>query len=243
MDEVGLAVIGSTGVIGRVHIDAINRLDHCRLVGINARRQEPLQRQANELQVAHYATLEEVLTAPGVDAIVIATPHPSHLEIVLKAAEAGKHVLVEKPMGVTPAEADSMIDAARSAGVKLGVLFNNRFRPEALKAKELIEQGAIGEVCRTNMSSVMLRTQDYYDRLDWRGTWHMEAWFTEFQNSEGGLSHVINRSASLCRSSGHALSSIAFASSFSVLSWRRLDSLSFWTSSLAAGGKGRSGLS
>ena len=174
MDEVGLAVIGSTGVIGRVHIDAINRLDHCRLVGINARRQEPLQRQANELQVAHYATLEEVLTAPGVDAIVIATPHPSHLEIVLKAAEAGKHVLVEKPMGVTPAEADSMIDAARSAGVKLGVLFNNRFRPEALKAKELIEQGAIGEVCRTNMSSVMLRTQDYYDRLDWRGTWHME---------------------------------------------------------------------
>lgn len=173
-DEVGLAIIGSTGIIGRVHIDAIAQLDSCRVVGINARSQEPLRQQAMEQQVAMYATLDEVLEDPQVDAIVIATPHPSHLEITQKAAAAGKHILAEKPMGVTPSEADGMISAAKSAGVKLGVLFNNRFRPEAIKAKELIQQGAIGAINRVSMSSVMLRSQDYYDRLEWRGRWDTE---------------------------------------------------------------------
>lgn len=173
-DKVGLAVIGSTGIIGRVHIDAIAQLDSCRLVGVTARKQEPLRRQALEQQVVMYASLDEVLEDPEVDAVVIATPHPSHLEITLKAAEAGKHILTEKPMGVTPSDADAMISAAKSAGVKLGVLFNNRFRPEAIKARELIQQGAIGAVNRVSMSSVMLRSQDYYDRLDWRGRWDTE---------------------------------------------------------------------
>lgn len=173
-EKIGLAIIGSTGIIGRVHIDAIAQLDSCRLVGVNARRQEPLRQQALEQRVAMYASLEEVLEDPEVDAVIIATPHPSHLEITLKAAQAGKHILTEKPMGVTPSEADAMIAAARSAGVKLGVLFNNRFRPEAVKAKELINQGAIGAINRVSMSSVMLRSQDYYDRLEWRGRWDTE---------------------------------------------------------------------
>jgi len=173
-EKVGLAIIGSTGIIGRVHIDAIAQLDSCRVVGINARRQELLRQQALEQQVAMYATLEEVLEDQEVDAIVIATPHPSHLEITQKAAAAGKHILAEKPMGVTPSDADGMISAAKSGGVKLGVLFNNRFRPEAIKAKQLIEEGAIGAINRVSMSSVMLRSQDYYDRLEWRGRWDEE---------------------------------------------------------------------
>jgi UDP-N-acetyl-2-amino-2-deoxyglucuronate dehydrogenase len=174
LDKVGLAVIGSTGVIGQVHIDAISKLESCRLVGVNARRQEPLRQQAKELKVARYATLDEVMEDPAVDAIIIATPHPSHMDITIQAAEAGKHVLVEKPMSVTPSEADAMIAAVRKAGIKLGVLFNNRFRPEALKARQLIDQGAIGKIYRTSMVSAMLRSQDYYDRLDWRGTWELE---------------------------------------------------------------------
>ena len=144
------------------------------VVGVNARGQERLRQQAMEQRVVLYASLDEVLEDPEVDAVIIATPHPSHLEISQKAAEAGKHILTEKPMGVTPSEADAMIGAARSAGVKLGVLFNNRFRPEAVKAKELIQQGTIGAINRVSMSSVMLRSQDYYDRLDWRGQWDTE---------------------------------------------------------------------
>ena len=171
---VGLAVIGSTGIIGRVHVDAINRLDNCRLVGITARRQEPLRQQAEDLGVTHFPTLEDTLSHSDVDAVVIATPHPSHRDITLKSAAAGKHVLVEKPMSVTPSEADDMVRACREAGVKLGVLYNNRFRSEAIKMRELLDEGAIGRIYRVNMSSAMIRSQDYYDRLEWRGTWSDE---------------------------------------------------------------------
>lgn len=174
MDKVGLAVIGSTGIIGRVHIAAMRGLESCRLVGINARRQDPLRQQAQELGVRLYPTLDDVLGDADVDAIVIATPHPSHLDITLRAAAVGKHVLAEKPLGVTPSEADAMIAACRTSGVKLGVLFNNRFRPEAIKMRELIDSGAIGDIYRASMSSAMIRSQDYYDRLDWRGSWEME---------------------------------------------------------------------
>ena len=170
-DQVGLAVIGSTGIIGRVHIDAIGQLDNCRLVGISARRQQPLIQQADELGVTPFPTIDDPLSHPDVDAVVIATPHPSHREITLRAAAAGKHVLVEKPMSVTPSEADDMIQACDSGGVKLGLLYNNRFRPEPLKMRELIDSGTIGRIYRVNMSSAMIRSQGYYNRLDWRGTW------------------------------------------------------------------------
>lgn len=171
---IGIALIGSTGVIGKTHIAAIESLASCRLVGVNARRQEPLRRQARELGAKPYPALDDALADPDVDAIVIATPHPSHLDITLRAAAARKHVLAEKPLGVTPSEADAMIAACRRAGVKLGVLFNNRFRPEAAKMRQLIDEGAIGDIYRAAMSSAMLRTQDYYDRLDWRGGWQSE---------------------------------------------------------------------
>ena len=174
MDKVGLAVIGSTGIIGRVHIEAMRGLPSCHLVGINARRQEPLRQQADEIGARLYPTLDDVLGDDEVDAIVIATPHPSHMEITIRAAAAGKHVLAEKPLGVTPSEAAAQIDACREAGVKLGVLFNNRFRPEAAKMRQLIDDGAIGEIYRSEMSSAMLRSQDYYDRLGWRGRWDTE---------------------------------------------------------------------
>ena len=169
-----MAVVGSTGMIGRVHIEAINRLDSCRLVGITARRQGPLGVQARELATVAFPTLDDALADDRVDAVVIATPHPSHVEITVRAAKAGKHVLTEKPMGVTPSEADAMIHACRDGGVKLGVLFNQRFRPEVAMMRGMIDSGVIGKVYRTSMTSVMLRTQDYYDRLDWRGTWKYE---------------------------------------------------------------------
>lgn len=174
MAQVGYAIIGSTGVIGKVHIDALSQLDNCRLVGVYARTPEPLRQQAAALGVKPYAALDDVLADPNVDAIIIATPHPSHLEMTLKAASAGKHILVEKPMAVTPAEADAMVEAARHANVKLGVLFNQRFRPDVQKMRELLDQDAIGTIYRTSLVHATMRTQDYYDRLVWRGTWRDE---------------------------------------------------------------------
>jgi predicted dehydrogenase len=126
------------------------------------------------LGVKAYGSLEELIEDREVDAIVIATPHPSHLPITLKAVEAGKHVLTEKPMGATVSEATSMLKATQAAGVRLGVLYQHRFRPECQKARSLIAEGALGDIYRASMIHATLRTQSYYESRAWRGTWSQE---------------------------------------------------------------------
>jgi len=89
---------------------------------------------------------DAILADPEVDAVYIATPHTSHAEWAIKCAEAGKHVLVEKPMGLTAFEADAMFHAARKAGTFMGEAFMYRLHPQTAKLVELIRGGAIGEV-------------------------------------------------------------------------------------------------
>ena len=89
---------------------------------------------------------DALLADPEVDAIYIATPHPFHAEWAIKAAEAGKHVLVEKPMGLTAFEADAMFHAARKAKTFMGEAFMYRLHPQTAKLIELIQSGVIGEI-------------------------------------------------------------------------------------------------
>jgi predicted dehydrogenase len=174
MTQVRYAIVGSTGVIGETHIDAIEKTANAVLVGVSAVRPGPLRAQAAELNVRAYASVGELVDDGDVDVVVIATPHPSHLSITLRAAEAGKHVLTEKPMGATVTEAASMLEATKKAGVRLGVLYQNRFRPECLKARSLIDQGALGDIYRVSMVHATARTQSYYESRPWRGTWGEE---------------------------------------------------------------------
>ena len=92
------------------------------------------------------AGYEALLADPGVDTVYIATPHPYHAEWAIKAAEAGKHVLCEKPLGLTAFEAAAMMHAARQAGTFLGEAFMYRLHPQTKKLVELVKSGAIGEV-------------------------------------------------------------------------------------------------
>lgn len=90
-----------------------------------------------------YAAL---IADPEIDAIYIATPHPSHAEWAIKAAEAGKHVLCEKPISLTSAEAEAMFHAARVAGTFMGEAFMYRLHPMTAKLIELLKSGIIGDV-------------------------------------------------------------------------------------------------
>ncbi|MDP1730818.1 MAG: aldo/keto reductase [Devosia sp.] len=89
---------------------------------------------------------EAMLNDADVDAIYIATPHPTHAQWAIRAAEAGKHVLVEKPIGLTAFEADAIFHAARKAGIFAGEAFMYRLHPQTRKLVDLIKSGAIGEV-------------------------------------------------------------------------------------------------
>ena len=89
---------------------------------------------------------QAMLDDAEVDAIYIATPHPAHAEWAIKAAEAGKHVLCEKPMGVSAYEAEAMIQAARRAGTFLGEAFMYRHHPQTAKIIDMVGSGVIGAV-------------------------------------------------------------------------------------------------
>ncbi len=92
----------------------------------------------------HYATAEELLADPEINAVYLATPVNLHLPHTLMAAAAGKHVLCEKPMALDSAECDRMIEACDRAGVLLGVAYYRRFYPAVLEIKRRLEQKAIG---------------------------------------------------------------------------------------------------
>lgn len=93
-----------------------------------------------------YTTLDELLAESGVDAVDLCLPHREHAPATERAARAGKHVLVEKPIAPSLEEADRMIAAARVAGITLMVAHNQRYHPQHVRIRELLDEGAIGRV-------------------------------------------------------------------------------------------------
>ncbi|HXH33061.1 MAG TPA: aldo/keto reductase [Plantibacter sp.] len=96
--------------------------------------------------VRGYGSVAELLADPEIDAVYIATPHTEHVRLVIEAAEAGKHVISEKPLSVNRAGAMLAIEAARRAGVYLAEAYMYRFHPQTAKLVELVSSGAIGDV-------------------------------------------------------------------------------------------------
>ena len=117
-----------------------------RLVAAAAPRAESREAFEAEFGGRGYASVEALANDPEVEAVYIATPHQMHAEHVAAVAAAGKHILVDKPLSVTIADADKMVDAARAAGVHLIVGPSHSFDPPVLKARQIIESGQFGAV-------------------------------------------------------------------------------------------------
>lgn len=113
-----------------------------------------------------HSSYEALIADPEVDAIYVATPHPHHVEWAIKAAEGGKHVLCEKPIGLTWAQAEAAIHAARRNGVFLGEAFMYRLHPQTAKLLEIIQSGVIGKLSLMKSSYGMdARARGQEDRL------------------------------------------------------------------------------
>ena len=96
--------------------------------------------------IYNYENFDEIAHNPAVDAVYIALPNSMHAEYTIRAAKAGKHVLCEKPMSTTVAEAESMIAACKAANVKLMIAYRCHYEPTNLRAIKLIRDGALGQV-------------------------------------------------------------------------------------------------
>src|SRR5687768_11031907 len=139
-------IIG-TGGIARAFAHGVRRSRSGALAAVGSRARETAERFARELEIPRaHASYERLLDDPGVQAVYIATPHPSHAEWAIRAANAGKHVLVEKPMGMNHAEAMRMVEAAVANDVFLMEAFMYRCHPQARRIVELIRERAIGNV-------------------------------------------------------------------------------------------------
>lgn len=120
------------------------------------------------------ATWEEILQNPEIDAVTLCTPSGRHGDLAAEALRAGKHVVIEKPMEVSVAACDALLDAQRASGRRLAVISQHRFDPASQLVRRLLDEGALGRLVAVNIQIPWYRTQEYYDSGDWRGTWAMD---------------------------------------------------------------------
>ena len=145
-DKLAWGII-STGRIAGVFAKGLAESKTGRLLAVGSRSRESAEKFGEEFGAPkRYGSYEDLLADPEVQAIYIATPHPMHAEWAIKCAEAGKHVLCEKPITLNYPEAMAVIDAARVNDVFLMEAFMYRCHPQTAKLVELIRDGAIGEV-------------------------------------------------------------------------------------------------
>ena len=140
--------IVSTGTHPDVKIaPAMAAADGGELVGVYSRDQHRAEAFAQKHGArAAYSQLGDLLKDPRVDGVFVSSPNALHAEHVVQAAEAGKHVLCEKPMATTIADAVRMLQACRRAGVTLGIAFNLRQHPAYIRARELVAAGTLGRI-------------------------------------------------------------------------------------------------
>ena len=138
----------STAKIGQEWvIPAIDRAPGARMAAVASRTEQAASELAAELFIPQsYGSYEELLADPAIDAIYNPLPNHLHLEWTMAAIAAGKHVLCEKPMGMNAGEAQTMVDAARSAGVVLTEAFMYRWHPQWVETKKLVDDGRIGDI-------------------------------------------------------------------------------------------------
>ncbi len=137
----------STAHINRSIIPPLRLSPRNQLVVVASRDKARADAYAKEWEIpVTYGSYEAMLAAPDIDVIYNSLPNGLHAEWTIKAAQAGKHVLCEKPLGISPAEVDAMANAAKQAGVFITEAFMYRHHPQTLKVKQLVESGAIGKL-------------------------------------------------------------------------------------------------
>ncbi|MDR0760990.1 MAG: Gfo/Idh/MocA family oxidoreductase [Treponema sp.] len=174
---INVALIGA-GNISRMHLEGYGRFpDRCKvtaLADIDPGHAEQRKKEFPVLGDAKiYTSYQETLASGDLDLVDICTPPFCHAEIAVDSLNAGKHVIVEKPMAASLEECDAMIAAAERSETVLSVIAQNRFRGDVYKLKQTLDTGKIGKILHAQVDSFWWRGHSYYD-LWWRGAWDKE---------------------------------------------------------------------
>ena len=170
------AVVG-TGVVGEWHVRTIPTLPNAQLVAIcdtnPARAKAVLEKQHQE-HVPHYTDLHEMLAREQLDVVHICTPSGLHMGPAIAAMEAGKNVIVEKPMEIQLDRIDRMIAVSRERGVRLAGIFQNRWNDANRALKAAADEGRFGRLAWAGCFTPWYRPDKYYEDGGWRGTWKLD---------------------------------------------------------------------
>lgn len=173
MGKLGAAVIGC-GSIHKMHADAISGNPNAALISVTDIDEERAKAATAQYGCSFHTDFMEALEDERVNVVHICTPHYLHAYMAIKALEKGKHVLTEKPMSISSADALDMIGVSQKTGMKLGVCFQNRYNTTSLRIKELIDSGSVGAVIGAKAMVTWYRDEKYYTESGWRGTWEKE---------------------------------------------------------------------
>ncbi len=173
MNGVRTALIGC-GKVGGIHAEALKRLPESTFVAVCDASLERAETFASRFGTRAYSDVPTMLRESGVEAAMICTPHPRHAEPAIQAAEAGVHVLIEKPMAASLEDCDAMLSAARKSGITVGVVSQRRLYEPVLRMKAAIDAGKIGRPALGLVSMFSWRDEAYYRSDPWRGRWATE---------------------------------------------------------------------
>ena len=161
-------------MIANFHAKAIQAAGGTLVAGFDTRA-EAADRLAGQYPGCKpYHDFNAFLADKNIDIVTIGTPSGAHLEPAVAAAEAGKHVIVEKPLEITLERCDKIITACKKNNVQLATIFPSRFHDSSLTLKSAIEAGRFGRLTLGDALVKWYRTQEYYDSGAWRGTWELD---------------------------------------------------------------------
>ena len=177
MDQVRFGIVG-IGNMGSSHVEYIGEMSNAKLTAVCDIDPKAFDRIAPETRekIRCFTDLDAFLAEGEIDAVIVAVPHYFHPDIAIRAMDAGKHIVVEKPIAVHKAEALRLIaEAEKHPKLVKSLMFNQRTIPAHKKIKQLIDSGELGPITRVNwIITDWFRSQHYYDSGDWRASWRGE---------------------------------------------------------------------
>lgn len=165
--------LAGCGTIAITHAEALRELPEAELVScsdVDASQAKDFAERFG-LRVQKYA---EMLADPDIDAVTICTPSGVHAALAVPALEAGKPVVIEKPMDITLQACDAILDAQRRSGKTVAVISQHRFDDASRLVRETLDAGGLGRLILAEIQIPWYRTQEYYDSAGWRGTMAMD---------------------------------------------------------------------
>ena len=171
MSQLGFGIIGC-GLIARFHAAAIKEIPQAKLVAVQSRNPATAAKvqEVAGLSCSTYTDIAEMLRRPDLDVVCICTPSGNHLKPATLAAQAGKYVVVEKPLEITEERCDRLIDVCEKHGVKLCTIFPSRFADANQALKQAVTSGRFGRLTLGETTCKWWRSQAYYDDGGWKGT-------------------------------------------------------------------------